>query len=56
MILRLKTLVYGYKYGVQCRNEMSTFSAARLNPDGGAGNPEGSEAQVSNFLQCVADV
>ena len=40
----LKTLVYGYKYGVMCKAEMSQFKMARMTPDGGAGNPEASEA------------
>ena len=35
---------------------MDKFNAVRLTPAGGAGNPEASEAQVSNFLQCMHDV
>ena len=52
----LKSLIYGYKYGVVCRAEMNQFNMARLTPDGGAGNPEAAEAPVSNFLQCIHDV
>ena len=35
---------------------MSQFKMARMTPDGGVGNPEASEAQTSNFLQCIHDV
>ena len=35
---------------------MQQFNSARLTPNGGAGNPEAAESQVSNFLQCVHDV
>ena len=52
----LETLIYGLKYGTLCKGEMQQFNKARLSPNGGAGNPEAAEAQVSNFLQCVHDV
>ena len=35
---------------------MNQFNAVRATAEGGAGNPEGAEANVSNFMQCVHDV
>ncbi len=45
-----------YKGSQVCKNEAAEFKLSRATPAGSSGDPEKSEAKVSNFLACYHEM